>query len=233
MKRLIGTTLLILVTSFVFAQEKERPTQPDFPGDLMFDFGFNFLKNAPDDYNTKWLGSNAIGIYYSKRFEISKRIAFHISPGLTIDKYASDGEFTWLRDTDGSVSFDTLDATNLNFSKNKLVTTYAELPVEFRIHPLGTKDGEGWFIGLGAFAGRRIGAHTKIKYQVNEGEFKEKLFDDFDTVDFRYGLQGRFGFRSFHVYYKYYLNNVFNNPINEQNPQNPQAWTVGINFSGF
>ena len=228
MKRLIGTALLILVTSFVFAQEKERPTQPNFPGDLMFDFGFNFWNDAPDVYETKWLGSNSIGIYYSKRFEISKHIAFHLNPGISIDKYASEGNATWLRDSDGDVSFDSL--TSANFAKNKLVTTYAELPVEFRIHPLGTKEGEGWFIGLGAFAGRRIAAHTKIKYQVAQGEYKEKLFDDFDTVDFRYGVQARFGFRSFHVYYKHYLNNVFNNSLEGSNPQ---AWTIGINVSGF
>ena len=227
MKRLVGTALLLIITTCLFAQEKERPTQPNFPGDLMFDFGFNTWTNAPEEFNTKLWGSNSVGIYYSKRFEISKRIAFHLSPGVTIDKYASKGGNTWLRQSDGSVSFDSL---NVNFAKNKLVATYAEIPVEFRIHPLGTKEGEGWFIGLGAFAGRRVGAHTKIKYLVAEGEYKEKLYNDLDLVDFRYGLQARFGFRSFHVYYKHYLNNVFNNDLGDSNPQ---TWTIGLNVSGF
>lgn len=230
MKRLVGTALLLIITTCLFAQEKERPTQPNFPGDLMFDFGFNTWTNAPDEFNTKLWGSNSVGIYYSKRFEISKRIAFHLSPGITIDKYASKTGVTWFRtDDDGTMDFDSL---NVRFAKNKLVATYAEVPVEFRIHPLGTKEGEGWFIGLGAFAGRRIGAHTKIKYLASQGEFKDKLYNDFDLVDFRYGLQARFGFRSFHIYYKYYLNNVFNGNIMNTD-SNPQAWTIGLNVSGF
>ena len=229
MKRIVGIFLLSIVSSFVIAQEKSRPVQPDFPGDIMVDYGFNFWNNEPDNFPATFWGSNSIGVYYNHRWEISSHISFHSSLGVTIDKYASDDRYTWLRDSDGTVSFDTL--TGVGFAKNKLVSTYAELPVEFRIHPLGTKNGEGWFIGLGGFLGRRLGAHTKIKFQSVDGEFKEKLYSDFDLVDFRYGLQGRFGFRTFHVFYKHYLNKTFNNAPDGTN--NPQTWTIGINFSGF
>lgn len=229
MTRLVGFFLLMIVASVGIAQESKRPVQPNFPGDLMIDYGFNFWNNQPDNFPTKFWGSNSIGIYYNKRWEINSHISFHSSLGVTIDKYASDKEYTWSRDDAGVVSFDSL--VGVSFSKNKLVGVYAELPVEFRIHPLGTKDGEGWFIGLGGFLGRRIGAHTKIKYQSVNGEFKEKVYSNLDMVDFRYGLQGRFGFRTVHLYYKYYLNNVFNGSPDGTN--NPQAWTIGINFSGF
>lgn len=228
MKRFVGITLLILLTSAVFAQEKEKPTQPDFPGDLMLDYGFNFWNDAPEKFPTKFWGSNSIGLYYSKRFKISNRIAFHISPGFTIDKYASKRGYAWQSDEDGALDFDSL---RVSFAKNKLVATYLDIPVEFRIHPLGTQNGEGWFIGLGGFLGRRLGAHTKLKYQNATGEYKEKFYSDFDLVDFRYGLQARFGFRSFHLFYKHYLNNVFNESVDQDS--NPQAWTIGINVSGF
>lgn len=231
MKRLSGIALLLLLTISAFAQDDARPKQPDLPGDLMVDFGMNLWSEKPDLLPQKLWGSESIGLYYNHRVRFSDHIAFHASLGFNFDKYSFDGKYTWLRQDDGTISLDTLSGAN-RMTKNKLIATYLEVPVEFRFHPLGTVHGEGWFIGVGAMAGMRIGSHTKITYDIPEDSHKEKLYDDFGLSQFRYGLQARFGFKTFHIFYKYYLNDVFDGAV-DGSGKIPQASTIGINFSGF
>lgn len=231
MKRLSGITLLVILGFQSFAQEEGRMRQPDLPGDLMIDFGFNLWSEKPDLLPTNLWGSNSISLYYNNRFRLSDRISFYPAVGFSFEKFSFDDDFTWLRDDDGTYSLDTLTG-GISLDKNKLTATYFEIPVEFRIHPLGTVNGEGWFIGLGAVAGLRIASHTKIKYDVGEDTRKEKLYDQFDIDPFRYGLQARFGFKVIHVYYKVYLNDLFKSAPDDSG-KIPQVSTVGITFSGF
>lgn len=231
MKRLSAIAILFLVSFQLWAQTANRPQQPDFPGDLLVDFGFNFWTDQPENLSTRMWGSNSIGVYYNQRVRFNDYISFYPGAGFTFDKYAFKENFTWLRDDDGSVSLDTLTG-GVMLTKNKISTAYLEIPVEFRIHPFKTVNGEGFFIGLGAMGGMRIGSHTKIKYDLNEETLKEKLYDSFGIERFRYGVQARLGFKSFHLFGKMYLNDLF-----EQAPSadgvSPRVFSLGVNFSGF
>ncbi|MEQ8240152.1 MAG: outer membrane beta-barrel protein [Cyclobacteriaceae bacterium] len=229
MKTFGGVAILLFVANLTFAQDVNRPSQPDLPGDLMIDYGFNIWSPQVDELPVRAWGSNSLGIYYNKRFEISSRISFYGAGGFTFERVAFENDLTWVRDANGAVSLDTIGGIFMR--KNKLVSTYLEVPVEFRIHPLKTVAGEGWFIGIGAIAGLRIGNHTKIKYDFGDETRKEKLYGDLGLENFRYGLQLRFGFRSFHLFYKTYLNDAFSSPPTGGN--NPRMSTFGINFSGF
>ena len=230
MKRICGVAFLLTLTFTAFSQDNSRPKQPDLPGDLMLDFGFNFWTQKPDALPTRMWSSNSFGIYYNSRVRFNDYISFYPSVGFTFEKYGFDDNQTWLRDSNGDISLDSIGGVTL--TKNKLVANYFEVPVEFRIHPLGTVGGEGWFIGLGAIGGIRVGSpHTKIKYNEGDNSIKEKLYDDFNVNRFRYGLQARFGFKTFHVYYKTYLNNVFTS--SPDGTKNPQTYTLGVTFSGF
>lgn len=234
MKRLFGISLLLLFTiSAVYAQlgdPRERPKQPDLKGDLLLDFGFTLMSDQPDELPSHFWGSNSVGIYYIQRFRISDHFSFYPGVGFTFDKYSFSKNNTWLRSSDGTISLDSLDGINL--TKNKLVVNYLEIPLEFRIHPLGTVNGEGWFIGLGAVGGLRMGAHTKTKYILDDETHKEKLYNDFGLSQFRYGFQARFGFKTFHLFYKYYMSDLFSDR-GEFEDYNPGASTIGITFSGF
>lgn len=231
MKRTVGIAILLCLNLQVFSQDHDRPKQPDLPGDLLLDFGFNRWSEQPDLFPSKIIGSNSIGIYYNNRFRFNDHISFYPAVGFTFEKFAFDDEFTWLQDADGTVTVDSLSGI-IGVRKNKLVANYFEVPVEFRIHPLGTVNGEGWFIGLGAVGGVRFGAHTKFKYDLGDDTFKEKLYSDFNLSRFRYGMQARFGFKTFHIFYKMYFSNVFDSDP-YTNSGNPRLSTFGINFSGF
>ena len=231
MHRIAIITLIGLFSFSGLAQDKNKPKQPDLPGDLMVDFGFNMWTEDPDNLPTRFWGSNSVGLYYNKYMRISDRISFNPGFGFTFEKYAFEGQHSWFRQDDGTVELDTI-ANPILFSKNKLVSSYVEIPLELRIYPLKTVGGEGLFIGLGAVAGMRIGAHTKVKYDLVDDTIKEKLYDDFDINQFRYGYQVRFGFKTIHFFYKSYLNDVFGSSP-DSSGKNPRAFTIGINFSGF
>ncbi len=228
MRHVIGL-IILLITFTAVAQENEKPTQPDLPGELLLDFGLNVLSENPANLPAHVIGSNSFGIYYNHRIRFNDHISFHLSPGFTFDKYSFNSSYTWY---DSAAAGIDLHEFKSFLEKNKLVTNYIELPVELRFHPLGTVNGEGWFIGLGAVAGWRFNTHTKIKYVENERNIKDKLFDDFDLEQFRYGYQIRFGFKTFHLFYKSYLNNMFKSAP-DASGVNPSAFTVGMSFSGF
>ena len=233
MRKLLASVLLVCAVG-VMAQSDDKPFQPNLEGDLMLDYGFSFWNIKLPDLPVKPFGSNSVGLYYNRRLEINDHFAFHPAIGFTFDKFAFTGNHTWkLSDnlSDG-VQLDTL---GLLLSKNKLMATYLEIPIEFRYHPLGTVDGEGWFIGVGGMFGLRTGAHTKIKYDLDRETYKEKFYDDFGLKSYHYGVQFRFGFKNVHFFYKIYLSDLFNSQpdAGRSDSKIPRAATIGINVSGF
>ncbi|MFY0601183.1 MAG: outer membrane beta-barrel protein [Cyclobacteriaceae bacterium] len=231
MKRLCGIALLFFVAFQSLAQDDSRPKQPDLPGDLMIDYGFSYWSKKLDHLPVKVIGSNSVSIFYNRRFEINEKFSFHPGGGFSFEKYAFSGDNTWRFDnTTNKVGLDTLGGSGL--TKNKLTTTYFEIPFELRYHPLGTVNGEGWFIGLGGIAGLRLASHTKVKYDEATGSIKEKVYDDFGLKAYRYGVQLRFGFRSIHFFYKVYLSDLFDSAP-DLSGRMPRTSTIGINISGF
>ena len=230
MKRISAVVLLLLASVQPFSQDSQRPSQPDLPGDLMIDFGLNMWSEDTEKLRLDLWRSHSLGIYYNKRFRLTDKFSFYTGLGFGIDKYAFNDNFTWLSDSQGKISLDTL--TGVNLTKNKLVTTYFDIPIEFRFFPTGTVHGEGLFVGVGAIGGMRVDTNTKIKYLLGESDVKEKLDHRLGVSDLRYGVQARLGFRSFHIYYKYYFNSVFDGSPDESG-RSPSSSTIGINFSGF
>jgi hypothetical protein len=230
MKRIFGIALIIVFALQVSAQESTRPTQPDLPGDLMFDFGFNYWNKKLNQLPISVKGSQSVGIYYTQRFKINDHFSFYPAGGFTFEKYAFDNDVTWLN-ASGVITLDTLKGVDM--LKNKLTATYFEIPLEIRIHPSGTINGEGWFIGIGAVAGFKVGSHTKIKYGVYDQKYKEKQFDDFGLQKYRYGVQARFGFKNIHFYYKTYFSDIFSATPDAIDGKSPRASVIGINISGF
>lgn len=234
MMRLTGAICLLLIGLNVSAQEASgaapKPAQPDLPGDILIDVGFNWMTGNADKLDRHVWGSNSFGVGYSQRFRLGDRLSVYPGVMLSTEKYSFRSGHSWVRDTLGAISFDTLMFPLVE--KNKLVATYLDIPLELRIHPLGTVDGEGFFIGLGVIGGMRIGAHTKLKYRLLDKTVKEKLYDDFGLERFRYGLQARLGFKAVHLYYKVWLNDVFKNAPAGTGAV-PQAWTLGVNITVF
>lgn len=106
--------------------------------------------------------------------------------------------------------------------KNKLRSTYLEIPVMLTISPKDSK----FFISAGMFGGMRIGGSQKIK---NKDEGKTVVKGDYEMRDFNTGVVGRIGFGPVDFYCQYTFDTLFNDDVN------PELTPIsfGISVLGF
>jgi hypothetical protein len=227
----------ILSISFLTAQDRSK--MPDVPGDLMIDIGLNYWSGTSDSLEQRGWPSKAVSIYYVKRKAMSEKVSFIYGLGLGLDKIdLGTTNYTLYSSADSAfVNQFPFDPTQVSVNKNKLATTYLEVPLEIRFHPGGTEEGEGVFIGVGAIGGLFITGHTRWKYDLRGENVVQKTSGRFDINSFRYGAQFRFGFRGIHLFYKTYFSKTFRNGVNTVNSAapafNPTMQTFGINLTGF
>ena len=231
-------SFLLALAFFTASSQEKFSGQPDLPGDILFDIGFNIWSQQNDTIQN-W-GSRSLGIYYNKRYRISNKLSFYGAGGLGVEKMAFGKNFFLTRDN-GQIFLDTLSGF-VDIKKNKLVVTYFDLPLELRFHPKGTSEGEGFFISAGVIPGVKLTSHTKLKYQLSGGSRqKEKLGANFGLNDYRVGLQFRIGWKGVNFFFKTYLTNLYRNGQNIVDPGfmttderfNPKISTIGINLSSF
>lgn len=231
-------SFLLLAAVFTASSQEKFSGQPDLPGDILIDIGFNTW-NQQNDTIKNW-ASRSLGIYYNKRYRISNKLSFYGAAGFGFEKPAFQKNYYLNRDN-GAIFIDTLGGF-VDIKKNKLVVTYLDLPLELRFHPKGTQEGEGFFISAGLIPGLKLSAHTKLNYKLsNGGKQKEKLGANFGLNDYRVGLQFRVGWKGVNFFYKTYLTKLYRNGQKLIGPDfvqtgerfNPKISTFGINFSGF
>ena len=225
MKYLCGSWLIILCL-IPQAQDKGF-SRPDIPGELMVDLGLNIWDKMPQGTSRELWSSKSIGIYYSKRKGLGSKLSVYYGLGFGSEKIGLGDSSLFSMDsaTVGGFPF-----TTTNLKKNKLAITYLDVPLEMRFHPIGTQDGEGFFVGVGGILGLKLNAHTKWKYDESGKTKKQKVSGAFDLRSFRYGYQIRLGFKDIHLFYKQYLSDVFNNSVGTANPT---MTTFGVNLTGF
>lgn len=68
---------------------------------------------------------------------------------------------------------------------------------------------QGFRIGLGAYAGYRLGSHTKVKFRQDGDTDKDKDNSSFFLENWRYGLRLRVGIRGLDLFANYDLNEMF------------------------
>jgi hypothetical protein len=118
----------------------------------------------------------------------------------------------------------------LDLDKSKLATTTVNLPLMLVLSTKNRKgNDDGLRIGAGGFAGYRLGSHTKIKYDNDGRNRKDKDRGSFNLEDFNYGLQGLVGIGDWDLFVKYNLNELF------KDGRGPQAQTLsfGITLGGI
>lgn len=228
---------VVFALLFISASAQDGLKRPDIPGDLMVDIGFNVWSSMPGALESRTFSSKSIGIYYTKRKVLSDKLSFNYGVGLGLEKMSLGdsstlaSKYNFTSGSTDSLAAVAIIANPQNFEKNRLASTYLDIPFELRFHPLGTEDGEGLFIGAGGIVGLRLRAHTKWKYDNNGETVREKTSGKYNLNSFRYGYQVRAGFKGVHVFYKRYISNVFKDSF--QDGSNPVMTTVGINVTGF
>lgn len=157
------------------------------------------------------------------RVGVDRRGYVNLKTAITIDwaNYYFTGDQT-LNTTGEALSYDT---TGISFSKNKLVSRYAQIPLMLN---LDTDPGgnDGISISVGGYAGILWGARTK---QVSEELGTVKVPGEFFLNPYRYGLMARVDFKWFDIYLHYNLSPMFE----EEKGPDTRTFMAGLNLIDF
>ncbi len=97
--------------------------------------------------------------------------------------------------------------SGVNYKKNKLFSSYLNLPVTFRFETNPKEPKRSFNLAIGGYAGYLLGAHTKT---VKSDKESNKVHDDFNLNKMHYGLTARIGYSWFDLYVTYSLTPLFN-----------------------
>jgi len=122
--------------------------------------------------------------------------------GLEYNNFRFSNNIT-LKETGGVIGADSaFIAGGINTTKTKLTTTYLTIPLlmEFQV-PAGH---DKIFLSAGVIGGLKLGSHTKVVYQKDGNEQKDKNRNDFNLATLRYGFHARVGYKFIKLYATYY-----------------------------
>ncbi|GAB3833050.1 outer membrane beta-barrel protein [Hymenobacter jeollabukensis] len=212
--------------------KRNKLTGTDFGVDL----GLNALVNkktyAPagvaQPYDLRTWGSRYVALNWKfwARTGRNSPLYFHLGPEVAFNNYMLEGS-RYFAANDAAGRTDIVKDDVRNLEKSKLAVTTLNLPVGFTLKFRDKDNDEVFRIGAGGFAGYRIGAHTKLKYEQEGRTHKDKDRGSYNLEDFQYGLSGSLGVKGFDLFVKYNLNDVF------KADRGPKAQNVsfGITFS--
>ncbi len=203
---------------------------------LEMNIGFNgFLDNGNTSLSAPYkaldLENNKsinFSLSYNKRFNIIRdNVQLSAGIGLDWNNYRFSQNISLKAKQDSlTLFYDSVGTTAINYKKNKLMSRYVILPVMLHIATNKSKNGNRLLLAGGVELGYLINGRTK---QVSDEKGKQKVSDDFNMNDLRYGFIGKIGYGDFGVYAKYYPQSVF---AKNEGP-NLNTYCVGITFGGF
>ena len=179
----------------------------------------NYLNlNTAKSYNWNF-SLPCVSIGFTRHFGLAATL------GINFNKYRFDGNNTIIEDANGAIG-PSYPEEGITYSKSKLVTTYATLPVILETQIPLSNSNRTINIGAGVIGAAKLGSHTKVTYYTG-GKEKEKHRDDFALNTFRWGATGRIGYEFFQIYGTCYFTSMF------ENGKGPELYPfeVGIAFT--
>lgn len=214
---------------------KTRYGQPDIPGTFLLDFGFTRMSSYPDTLDQKFWGSRTLNLYYYYDFQIGNS-GFSFSPGIGVglDRWAFDKSVTLDMPTGDTVQVVGLPVAQPTWDVNqsKLIVNYLEIPIEIRWHSNPNSFRRSFYIAVGGKIGWKIDHSTKLKYELNNENFKVQEKKDLSLNRFRYGLLARVGYKGFSAFYYQNFSTLFEK---DKGPlfTDPFTLSFGITLRGF
>jgi len=192
--------------------KKKSRFDKGFNIDLGFNSFLNTGNNQLDVVGLKPWGSRYVSLnpYYKVRLG-GEKSPFHVRTGLefSFNNYMFDRNYV-LKDTEAAGNhYTVLEKDTRNLEKSKLATSTVNLPLML-VLDFDNKKGKSVFtIGAGGFVGYRLGSHTKIKYNLEGEDEKDKDHGNFNLEDLQYGLKGTIGIYEVDLFVNYSLNELF------------------------
>ncbi|MEM7185912.1 MAG: hypothetical protein AAF466_04565 [Bacteroidota bacterium] len=226
----------IFGVTFSNSHEKHRKYDRRTRSEIIFSFGLNNVigdGQSLEDSPFKIGGSRyaEIGLGFKTR-------VFKNSNWLRL-KYGLSFQFNGLKAEDNQYLVDTGSQTELQefpleLEKSKFRVDNMVVPVHFEIGPSRKIERDTYFrystykkfrLGLGGYAGIKLGARQKLKFREDGQNVKQKLKGSYNTSNFVYGLSGYIGWSQISIYAKYDLNTIFkDDPLNQRNVSLGVRW---------
>ncbi len=202
------------------------------------DFGMNnYLSNGkfPDEtdelYTVRPFGSWYMALSSLRKTHVSGPLFFEWGGNINWYNFKFQNDHARFIKEDGNLIFFE-EGRTVRAIKSKLTATYINLsavPVlDFsrrnNNHDLHSSySGRGFRLGIGGYAGYRIGSHSKFVY-LDSGRERDKNRDNFFLNNWRYGLRLQMGYRGLDLFFNYDLNDLF---IQDRGPK-LNAFSFGI-----
>ena len=196
---------------------QENAGRPDLPGDLMVEFGFNWVQeSSPIGFNT--IKSKTFNAYYLYEMNIGESaFSFHPGIGIGTEKYAFEQDLTlgYGFDSLGNeevqyVALDSIYGIGTSYKKSQINPNYVDIPLEFRWRSRKYDARSSLIITVGGKVGFLFDSKTKVKYTENGETKKTKQKEKFELSTFRYGVYGKLGYGGFSAFYYYSISDLFN-----------------------
>jgi len=199
------------------------------------DIGVNTLMNANQSFSLT--GDDApFALDYGKSIAISFNLFEKTIPIVKNNLYLSTGlglEFNNFRFENKSVLLNPDSAplavsydTTRNITKNKLTTSYLNVPLLLTFAANNKKGKNAFHISVGAMVGWKYRSHQKLVYTDYGDRQKDKEFDSFNMNPFRFTAMARIGYKHIGLFANYSLNPLF------QKNKGPELYpfTMGLSF---
>ncbi len=195
----------------------EKAGRPDIPGDLIIEFGFNWMQDHPAGYSFNTMRSRTFNAYYLYDINIGKS-AFSVHPGLGIgtEKYTFAGDITigyGLDDLQNRelqfIPLDSIYGPNAQFKKSQINPNYFDIPLELRWRLLKNDPKHSFKITLGGKLGFLFDSKTKINYRDYSESKTDKHKQSFELNPIRYGVYAKIGIGGLNAFYYYSISEVF------------------------
>tara|TARA_B100001146_G_C16199933_1_gene443810 strand:+ start:736 stop:1794 length:1059 start_codon:yes stop_codon:yes gene_type:complete len=214
---------------FLGPKNRQRPYDRRTTSDFVLAIGFNNViteGQSLEDSPYKLAGSRFAELGWAWKTRV-----FQESNWLRI-KYGISFQFNGLKPEDNQYLVDTGSETELqtypiDLDKSKFRLDNLVVPIHFEFGPSKKIEGENYFrydthnqikVGIGGYAGIKLAARQKLKYEVDGEDIKEKQKGSFNTNNFIYGVSAYLGWRDTALYVKYDLNTIFkDNPVEQRN----------------
>jgi hypothetical protein len=180
-----------------------------------FDLGFNNLVTS--SFNTSYpVDAQFMEIDPGKSINVGINILQHSIPfsksvglvtgaALNISNYRFDNPYLLVRDNTTGNTVGQLVGED-DYKKNKLATTYLNIPLLFELQKKSACGKCNAFISAGGFVGFKMGSHTKTVTKDNK---KDKNRENLNIRPYQMGLMARAGYGWFNCFASYNLSSLF------------------------
>lgn len=188
------------------------------------------LTGADQPFSLDYGKSISVGLnLFEKAIPIVKN-NFYLSTGIGLEfnnfRFENKSVILNPNATPLTVSYDNDTSSTRQYTKNKLTTSYLNVPLLLTFATNNKKGKNTFHISVGAMVGWKYLAHQKFVYVEDGDKKKDKEFDSFNTNPFRFTAMARLGYKHIGLFANYSLNPLF------QKNKGPELYpfTMGLTF---